>query len=86
MHAKIIDSGMRPVIELQLFEQQIDFGRNRSCTDVIFTLRQLAENIIDYNKNMYMAFVDQENAFDRIDQTLLWQLLKRYRISDQLIT
>jgi hypothetical protein len=49
----------------------MDLRRNRSCTDAIFTLRQLAKNNIEYNKNMYMAFVDQEKAFDREDQNLI---------------
>jgi hypothetical protein len=86
MYAKFIESRKRPIIELQLSEKQIGFTRNRSCTDAIFIFRQLVENNIEYNKNTYMAFVDQEKAFDRVDRNLLWQILKRYWISDHLIT
>jgi hypothetical protein len=50
MYAKLIESRMRPIIELQLSEQQMGFRRSRSCTDAIFTLRQLEEDNIEYNK------------------------------------
>jgi hypothetical protein len=34
MYATLIESRMRPVIELQLSEQQMGFKRNQSCADV----------------------------------------------------
>jgi hypothetical protein len=35
---------------------------------------------------MYMAFVDQEKAFDTVKRNLLWRILKQYGISDNQIT
>jgi retron-type reverse transcriptase len=49
MYAKLIESRMRPIIELKLSERQMGFRRNRSCRDAIFTLKQLADNNIEYN-------------------------------------
>jgi hypothetical protein len=85
MYAKIIEKRLRPIMELQLEEEQMGFRRNKSCTDAIFTLRQLAERNIEYNKNMFIAFVDQEKAFDRVDRTLLWQTMGQYGASEHLI-
>jgi hypothetical protein len=33
-----------------------------------------------------MAFVDQEKVFDKVNRNLFWQILKRYGISEHLIT
>jgi hypothetical protein len=33
------------------------------CTKMILTLKQLAEENIEYNKNMFMAFIDQDKVF-----------------------
>lgn len=86
MFAKIIESRLRPVIELQLSEEQMGFRKNRSCTDAIFTLKQLIETHIEYNKELYIAFIDQEKAFDRVDRNLLWQIMAQYGVSEHLIS
>lgn len=52
--------------------------RNRGCTDAIFTFRQLAEHNIAYNRNICMAFIDQEKAFVRVNRNLTWEILGQY--------
>lgn len=47
----------------------------KSCTDAIFMLKQVIENNIEYNKNLFIAFVDQEKAFDTVRRKMLWQTL-----------
>ena len=43
---------------------QFGFMPGRSTTDAIFVVRQLQEKFYAANKTLYMAFVDQEKAFD----------------------
>lgn len=33
-------------------------------SDLIFTVRQLTENIIEYDESLYLCFIDLEKAFD----------------------
>lgn len=82
---KILEQRLRPIIEPQLSEAQMGFRKNRSCTDAIFTLRQLAERTIEFDKELHVAFVDQEKAFDRVDRDKLWQILLDYGVDDHLV-
>ena len=61
------------------------FRKNKSCEDAIFTLRQLTERATENNKELYIAFVDQEKAFDRVDRQQLWKTLSIYGVPEHLI-
>ena len=70
---KLLDHVMkilRRVVE-RLFKDRIEIDRmqfgfmpGRITTDVIFIVRQLQEKYLAKDKNLYMAFVDLEKAFD----------------------
>ena len=47
-------------------EEQQGFRKNRSAIDAIFTIRQIAEKAIEFNKPAFMCFVDLTQAFDRV--------------------
>lgn len=40
---------------------------------------------MDYNKNLFVTFLNQEKAFDRVDRKLLWLTLTQYEVSEHLI-
>ena len=82
---KILEKRLRPIIEPQLNESQMGFRKNRSCTDAIFTLRQLVERSTESGKDLHVAFVDQEKAFDRVDRKKLWKILSIYGVNKHLI-
>ena len=43
---------------------QFGFMAGKSTTDAIFIVRQLQENYLARKKNVWMAFVDLEKAFE----------------------
>ena len=85
MYAKVLESRARPLLELQLSNRQFGFRKGKSCTDAIFTLRQICEQTIEYNKNKNIIFIDQEKAFDRINRDKLWKTLEEYGVQGQLL-
>ena len=85
LYAKILESRIKPIIEPQLNIAQFGFRKGKSCTDALFTLRQLSENTIEYDKQLNLAFIDQEKAFDRINRNKLWAILSEYGIQGQLL-
>ena len=48
-------------------------------------LRQLQEKHIEWNKPLYMAFIDQEKAFDRVVRAELWKCLAERGIFGELL-
>jgi galactose-1-phosphate uridylyltransferase len=74
----------KTLIEHQLSEELMDFWKNRSCTDAIFTLRQQVEKNIECSPKIFVTFVDQEKAFDRVDRNLLWKTLGQYGVNAHL--
>ena len=53
---------------------QFGFMAGKSTTDAIFIVRQLQEKYLARNKELWMAFVDLEKAFDRVPQVVWWAL------------
>jgi hypothetical protein len=45
---------------------------------MIFTLRQLQEKAVEQQQSLYMVFIDLSKAFDTVDRSTLWTLLRRY--------
>ena len=58
--------------EGQVGEEQSGFRKGRSCADQIFVLRQLCEKMKEKEKRVWVAFMDLEKAYDRVDRDALW--------------
>lgn len=71
MQTKCQDFRNKTQTKVQLKEEQMGFRRNRRSTDTIFTSEQLVGRNSEYNKNMYIAFVDQENSFAGVIEKVL---------------
>ena len=67
VYERILEKRAREIIEPQLGEEQHGFRANRSTTDLIFTLRTIIEKSWEYNRPPYIAFIDLQKAFDRVD-------------------
>jgi hypothetical protein len=47
-------------------EMQFGFRSGRGTTDAIFIVRQIQERFLEKKRNLWVAFVDLEKAFDRV--------------------
>lgn len=50
-----------------LVDEQNGFRRERSCADHVFTLNSIIQN----RKETFVAFIDLQKAFDKVDRDLL---------------
>ncbi|VDO74714.1 unnamed protein product [Schistosoma margrebowiei] len=57
----------------------------RSCTDQIATLRIIVEQSIEWNSSLYVNFIDNKKAFDSVDRTTLWKLLRHYGVPQKIV-
>ena len=65
-------------------EEQNGFRQKRSCAEHIFTLSTILRNRKAENKSTYLAFLDAEKAFDRIDRELLLYKLQLNNITGHI--
>ena len=68
-----------------LRDQQAGFRKDRSCIDQIATLRIIIEQSIEWNTSFYVNFVDFEKAFDCMDRSDLWCLMRHSGIPGKFI-
>ena len=85
VYARILDSRVRRKTEGEVMEVQGGFRRGRGCGDQIFTIRQLSEKVLEKNKQMVIACIDLEKAYDKVSRDRLWQVLESYGIQGGLL-
>ena len=67
-------------------KNKLVFGKNKSCTDHIATLRIIIEQSIEWQSPLYINFIDFEKAFDRVDRDVIWMLTHHYGIPAKFVT
>ena len=82
--SRIILDRLNDAVELLLRKEQAGFRKGRSCADHIFTLRQILEQSNEWNTTIYANFIDFAKAFDSINRTALWRILRHYGIPDKI--
>ena len=75
---RIADSLSRQVVTID--ESQFGFVPGRGTTVAIFVIRQLQEKYLTVSKQICMAFVDQEKAFDRVPQKVIWWAMRKHGV------
>ena len=74
------------IVEGQLGENQCGFRPNRGCCDQVFSARILMQKAIEFNKAIYICFVDLQKAYDTVNRDALWEVLKKsFNIPDKII-
>ena len=58
----------------------------RSTTDAIFIVRQLQEKYLARNKELWLAFVDLEKAFDRVPREVVWWALSYLGVDEWIVS
>ena len=67
-------------------EKQSGFRPNRSTTDMIFVIRRLQELAWKKRIPLYVCFIDLTKAYDSVDRTLLWTVLARFGVPQNMIS
>ena len=64
---KIIQRRMEPYMEQELSQTQAGFRKGRGTRDQIANIRWIMETAREYQKDLYMCFIDYSKAFDCVD-------------------
>ena len=69
----------------QVAEEQGGFRSGRGCIDQIFVLNQLVEKYREKRKELHVAFMDLEKAYDKVCREELWRVLHECGVNGHLI-
>ena len=82
--AKVIMKRLSLAVDDKLRKEQAGFRRGRGCIDHIFTLRNIIEQSTEWQRTLYVNFVDFAKAFDSVYRYSLWKILRAYGIPSHL--
>ena len=68
----------------ELPDVQADFRKGRRTRDQIANIHWIIKKAREFQKNIYFCFIDYAKAFDCVDHSKLWKILKEMGIPDHL--
>ncbi|GBP20272.1 Retrovirus-related Pol polyprotein from type-2 retrotransposable element R2DM; Endonuclease [Eumeta japonica] len=71
---------MSPMLDEQQPVEQAGFRRSFSTIDRIHTVKEILEKYNEYNKKVYIAFIDYAKAFDSLNHSYIWNTLEHQGI------
>ena len=83
--ATILLNRMKAAVDQTLRPNQAGFRPGRSCCDQIFSLRQIIDKCLAWQKPVLLNFIDFKKAFDCIHRESLWKIVAKYGIPNKII-
>ena len=81
----IINERLRPHLERELPPEQAGFRKGIGTRDHIANIRHVIEKCKEYNKNVYLCFIDYAKAFDWVRYEALWTALLALGVPAHLV-
>ena len=81
---KIIQARLQQYVNHELPDVQARFRKGRGTRDQIANMRSIMEKAREFQKNIYLCFIDYAKAFDCEDHNKLWKILKEMGVPDHL--
>ena len=82
---RIVIDRIRMGIDHRLRKEQAGFRSGRGTTEQIFILRNILEQVNEWQATLYINFVDFEKAFDSVHRNGLWMIMSQYGIPQKII-
>ena len=81
---KILQVRLQQCMNRELPDVQAGFRKGRGTRDQIINIRWITKRAREFQKNIYFCFIDYDKAFDCVDHSKLWTILKEMEIPDHL--
>src|SRR5271163_1908129 len=81
----ILLSRLNPLLTEHRRLEQSGFTAGRSTADAVLALRLLSDLHFEFQRPLYVAYVDLKYAFDSVDRSALWLALKGVGVPDMLL-
>ena len=83
--ARVLQERLQKLADDLLPESQCGFRKVRSCTDMIFTIRQLVEKSWEDTTKSFFTFIDLKKAYDSITRVAMWRVLKKLGVPEKTV-
>ena len=81
---KILQARLQQYVNHELPDIQAGFRKGRGTKDQIANSCWIIEKGREFQKNIYFCFIDYAKAFDCVDHSKPWKILKEMGIPDHL--
>ena len=81
---KILQARLQQYVSWELPDGQAGFRKVRGTRDQIANIHWIIQKAREFQKNIYSCFIDYTKAFDCVDHSKLWKILKEMGIPDHL--
>ena len=81
---KILQARLQQYVNCELLDVQAGFRKGRGTREQIANICWIIEKEREFQKNIYFCFMDYVKAFNCVDHSKLWKILKEMGISDHL--
>ena len=81
---KILQARLQQYVNRELPDVQAGFRKGRGTRDQTANIHWIMEKAREFQKNIYVCFIDYAKNFDCMDHNKLWKILKEMRIPDHL--
>ena len=81
---KIVHAMLQHYANQELPDVQAGFRKGRGTRDQIADICWIIEKDREFQRNIYLCFINYDKAFDCVDHNTLWKALREMRIPDHL--
>ena len=81
---KILQARLQQYVNRELPDVQAGFRKGRGTRDQIANICWIIKKAREFQKNIYLCFIDYAKAFDCVDHNKLWKILKDMGLPDDL--
>ena len=81
---KILQARLQQYVNCEFPDVQVGFRKGRGARNQTANIYQIIEKAKELQENIYFCFTDYAKAFDCVDHSKLWKILKEMGIPDHL--
>ena len=81
---KILQARLQQYVNRELPDVQAGFRKGRGTRDQIDNIRWIIEKAREFQKIIYLCFIDYAKAFDWVNYNKLWKILQEMEIPDHV--
>ena len=81
---KIFQARLQQYMNCELPDVQAGFRKCKGTRDQIANIHWIIKKAREFQKHIYLCFIDYAKAFDSVDHHRLWKILKELGIPDHL--